>query len=305
MSRCHRGSFACGEDRNPFQPRPKRRASPTWASSSSPCNTLSSLSQCSSDSTERIDTMPPTNYANVNRPFLANFLAAFRAHAAVHKQASSSTSGTTAAVVTAAKNVAASATAISGKNRSLSTLPSNGGGGVPDNAVEADTNASPTTMTTTPTVPSPSSPLPILAKSQSINPTVASGGTSGSWHQAFQPLQRNVSSRAHGRRTPPSPSPPVAASTSTAGSSGGLSSDGAPIWAQYTTAREARERRRRGSDSSSSGSSTGGCGYREVAGAEKWYIGGRAATGEDRYYKLCMVRRQTSADRLSMDRLSL
>ncbi|KEQ77091.1 hypothetical protein M436DRAFT_38895 [Aureobasidium namibiae CBS 147.97] len=60
-------------------------------------------------------------------------------------------------------------------------------------------------------------------------------------------------------------------------------------------------RNRRGSDSSSEG----GMGYRDVLGAEKWYVGGRTAAGEERFYKLSMVRRDTSADRLSADRLSL
>jgi len=46
-------------------------------------------------------------------------------------------------------------------------------------------------------------------------------------------------------------------------------------------------------------------GYRDVLGAEKWYIGGRTAAGEERFYKLSVVRRDTSADRLSADRLSL
>jgi hypothetical protein len=57
-------------------------------------------------------------------------------------------------------------------------------------------------------------------------------------------------------------------------------------------------RGRRGSDASSEG-------FRDVLGAEKWYIGGRTATGEERYFKLGVVRRQTSRDRLSLDRLSL
>ncbi|KAL2165047.1 hypothetical protein VTH06DRAFT_343 [Thermothelomyces fergusii] len=42
--------------------------------------------------------------------------------------------------------------------------------------------------------------------------------------------------------------------------------------------------RRRGSDSSSEG-------FREVLGAEKLYIGGRTATGEERFFKLGVVRR--------------
>ncbi|KAL8999948.1 MAG: hypothetical protein Q9169_001354 [Polycauliona sp. 2 TL-2023] len=56
---------------------------------------------------------------------------------------------------------------------------------------------------------------------------------------------------------------------------------------------------RRGSDSSSDG------GFREVLGGEKWYIGGRTATGEERFYRMGMVRRERSWDRNSFDRLSL
>ncbi|RYP93701.1 hypothetical protein DL770_000232 [Monosporascus sp. CRB-9-2] len=56
--------------------------------------------------------------------------------------------------------------------------------------------------------------------------------------------------------------------------------------------------RRRGSDSSSEG-------FRDVRGAEKWYIGGRTAGGEERFFKLGVVRRVRSQDRLSLDRLSL
>jgi hypothetical protein len=60
----------------------------------------------------------------------------------------------------------------------------------------------------------------------------------------------------------------------------------------------ASARSRRGSDSSSEG-------FHEVMGAEKWYIGGRTATGEEKFYKLGMVKRNRSVDRLSLDRLSI
>jgi hypothetical protein len=60
----------------------------------------------------------------------------------------------------------------------------------------------------------------------------------------------------------------------------------------------ASQRSRRGSDSSSEG-------FHETMGAEKWYIGGRTATGEERFYKLGMVKRHRSADRLSLDKLSI
>lgn len=60
----------------------------------------------------------------------------------------------------------------------------------------------------------------------------------------------------------------------------------------------ASQRSRRGSDSSSDG-------FNEIMGAEKWYIGGRTATGEEKFYKLGMVKRHRSADRLSVDKLSI
>ncbi|KAI1176058.1 hypothetical protein F4777DRAFT_292507 [Nemania sp. FL0916] len=55
---------------------------------------------------------------------------------------------------------------------------------------------------------------------------------------------------------------------------------------------------RRGSDSSSEG-------FRDVRGADKWYIGGRTAAGEEKFFKLGVVKRVRSQDRLSLDRLSL
>ncbi|KAF5520489.1 hypothetical protein CGCA056_v007720 [Colletotrichum aenigma] len=56
--------------------------------------------------------------------------------------------------------------------------------------------------------------------------------------------------------------------------------------------------RRRGSDSSSEG-------FRDVLGADKWYIGGRTAGGEEKFFKLGVIRRVRSNDGLSLDRLSL
>ncbi|KAG7113751.1 hypothetical protein VD0002_g7496 [Verticillium dahliae] len=56
--------------------------------------------------------------------------------------------------------------------------------------------------------------------------------------------------------------------------------------------------RRRGSDSSSEG-------FRDVLGAEKWYVGGRTAGGEERFFKMGVVRRVRSNDGLSLDRMSL
>ncbi|OPB47149.1 ribosomal protein P2 [Trichoderma guizhouense] len=56
--------------------------------------------------------------------------------------------------------------------------------------------------------------------------------------------------------------------------------------------------RRRGSDSSSEG-------FRDALGADKWYIGGRTAAGEEKFFKLGVIRRVRSNDGLSLDRLSL
>lgn len=56
--------------------------------------------------------------------------------------------------------------------------------------------------------------------------------------------------------------------------------------------------RRRGSDSSSEG-------FRDVMGADKWYIGGRTATGEEKYFKLGVIKRVRSNDGFSLDKLSL
>jgi hypothetical protein len=74
-------------------------------------------------------------------------------------------------------------------------------------------------------------------------------------------------------------------------------SAGIPI-PQSRAGRDNGHGRRRGSDSSSEG-------FREALGAEKLYIGGRTATGEERFFKLGVVRRVRSGDRLSLDRLSL
>ena len=73
--------------------------------------------------------------------------------------------------------------------------------------------------------------------------------------------------------------------------------------ASYHTARPSipiptSSQTRRGSDSSSEG-------FRDAIGADKWYIGGRTATGEERFFQLGVIRRVRSNDGLSLDRLSL
>ena len=46
-------------------------------------------------------------------------------------------------------------------------------------------------------------------------------------------------------------------------------------------------------------------GYQDAMGGEKWFVGGRTAAGEERFYKLAMARRERSGDRASLDRMSL
>ena len=42
-----------------------------------------------------------------------------------------------------------------------------------------------------------------------------------------------------------------------------------------------------------------------MLGAEKWYVGGRTAGGEERFLALKMVRKEGSWERRSADQLSL
>ncbi|KAK4580527.1 hypothetical protein LTR86_000730 [Recurvomyces mirabilis] len=134
-----------------------------------------------------------------------------------------------------------------------------------------------------------SSPRPINPKA---NPYAAAAAATQ--QQPQQPpshqLQHLVSPTTH---LPRSPSSPV----------------GQPVYGppnkpqpNYPTVQEARQARRRGSASSSDSSSGG---FREVRPSEKWFVGGRTATGEEKYHKLSMVKRERSADRISADQLSL
>jgi hypothetical protein len=38
---------------------------------------------------------------------------------------------------------------------------------------------------------------------------------------------------------------------------------------------------------------------------EKWYVGGRTTAGDERFFKMGVVRRDRSLDRSSIDRLSI
>jgi hypothetical protein len=164
---------------------------------------------------------------STQRPFFANFLAAFRAHSAITQQTK--------------------------------------GPSTPSASQTAHT-----TTSTTAASPSPSHPRSIATASK---PT---GSTTSALAQLHSPRAHSTSplSRSPG---PPSTSPGPYMQPSVA---------------------PTRDRIRRGSDSSSEG-------FRDVLGADKWYIGGRTATGEERFFKLGVVRRHRSIDRLSLDRLSL
>ncbi|EMF15684.1 uncharacterized protein SEPMUDRAFT_36999 [Sphaerulina musiva SO2202] len=129
------------------------------------------------------------------------------------------------------------------------------------------------------------SPKPINPKT---SPYTAQTTTSHTDCQlvAYPPsLEHNVSPLTHLPRSPPSP---------------GLPTYGPPNKPppNYPSVQDVRKSRR-GSDSSTEG-------YREVrSGSEKWFIGGLTAGGEERYYKLSMVKRDKSADRISTDQMSL
>ncbi|KAF2755658.1 hypothetical protein EJ05DRAFT_503116 [Pseudovirgaria hyperparasitica] len=170
-----------------------------------------------------------------NRPFMANFFAAFRAQSVIQKTATSSTN--------ASANVSASTYTHAASLHTSSNSPS--------------PNAS-------------SNPRPIHGK----NGNQSSGATTAAVQAAgqFRPT------REHG----PSPYSPTSNSPA---------STGFPL-------KSSANKPRRGSDSSSEG-------FRETMGADKWYIGGRTANGEEKFYRLGMVKKNRSIDRLSIDRLSI
>ncbi|KAF4969592.1 hypothetical protein FSARC_3171 [Fusarium sarcochroum] len=102
-------------------------------------------------------------------------------------------------------------------------------------------------------------------------------------HHHQQPQQPNTSSVAI--------RPPRNATSATSPSTSTSPSNGAAIPIPGSSGR-------RGSDSSSEG-------FRDVIGADKWYIGGRTPGGEEKFFKLGVIRRVRSNDGLSLDRLSL
>jgi len=61
----------------------------------------------------------------------------------------------------------------------------------------------------------------------------------------------------------------------------------------------------RGRQRRDSGSSNSSGGFMDAMGSEKWYIGGRTATGEERFYQLGLATTSAGKRVRSLDRLSL
>lgn len=196
------------------------------------------------------------------RPFLSNFLAAFRSHTQPLPKTVGSISTTSAAAASTSATAAASQTVWT----SQPTKPQSSNPSTSENAV--------------------SHPRPIHPKGKEHNTSAATALPHQDKH-LHPSLQHNVTPQTHLPRSPPTSGVPVY---------------GPPNKPQpsYPTVQESR-RARRGSDSSCDSG-----GFRDVRGAgEKWFIGGKTASGEEKYYKLSMVRRDRSADRISTDQLSL
>ncbi|KAI9724691.1 MAG: hypothetical protein M1828_003560 [Chrysothrix sp. TS-e1954] len=143
---------------------------------------------------------------------------------------------------------------------------------------------------------------------QTANPAAIPNSSTGSAYVAAQATASYHNARAQttspsqrSQSTSPLPrSPP---------SHAGVSSPAAGAFARSRTPSQTRpapgtplfanhRQQRRSSDSSGSDASSG-------IGGQNWYIGGRTAQGEERFYKLGVVKRYNSADRMSLDRLSL
>lgn len=196
---------------------------------------------------------PTSTKMSTNRPFLANFLAAFRAQSAF--KASSA-----------------------GGSQSSSQI-TNGARAIATKATNASSSAS------TPSTPStPSSSMPL-----STSPgTSASSSTNNTASQQSHQHHHHHRSSHHTRHHHPASTRPQShnraphTTTETASSSSpSPSSPSGPIPITYSND---HYRQRRGSDSSS-----GSGGFRDALGPEKWYIGGRTATGEECFYRLGMV----------------
>ncbi|KAF2660769.1 hypothetical protein K491DRAFT_588319 [Lophiostoma macrostomum CBS 122681] len=147
-------------------------------------------------------------------------------------------------------------------------------------------------------------------RAQSAMQKTAAPAAAGAYsHTSTSPSQATTTTGANASRTittktgPPSPGATTAAVQAT-GQFQPTRQHAAPYHRSTSPTTKAfpipnaSRRDRRGSDSSNEG-------FHEAIGAEKWYIGGRTAAGEEKFYKLGMVKRHRSVDRLSLDRLSI
>ena len=155
-----------------------------------------------------------------------------------------------------------------------------------------NSNITTTTSTTTSspfaaqTVPG-SAARTITTKAASSNQTQTSPGVTTAAVQAANQHLRQASSSPQTHTHTPS-------------SFGGRHTNQSPLQSPASPTRTSGWARRRGSDSSSDSG-----GFREVLGAEKWYVGGRTAGGDERFLALKMVRKEGSWERRSADQLSL
>merc|ERR1712098_767519 len=114
--------------------------------------------------------------------------------------------------------------------------------------------------------------------------------------------QQNVTSPTRSTAVPFSPSttryaPPLSRSPGTASPGTNPNLSMSPPGASTPIT---RGRQRRGSDSSNSSA-----GFMDALGPEKWYVGGRNASGEETFYRLGMVGAGQGKRVRSLDRLSL
>ncbi|KAH9826398.1 hypothetical protein Tdes44962_MAKER03530 [Teratosphaeria destructans] len=194
------------------------------------------------------------------RPFLSNFLAAFRAHSQTLPKPSPSISSTATATSTA--------------------------------SIWSAAQPPKPTQSSQPVEPAATSPRPITQKSTTYSTTTTTTAAQDRQLQvSLSPLQHTVSPQTHLPRSPSSPGLPV------------YGPPNKPTQDFPTSSWSSSSSRRRGSDSSD-----GSGGFREVrTGGEKWFVGGRTAGGEERYYQLRMVKRDRdrSIGAVSADQLSL
>lgn len=216
---------------------------------------------------------------STNRPFLTNFFAAFRTHSFLPRDLSSTSSS--AGISASATSFTSGSTASSSQLHSLAPTKS------PTHLVEYGP-----------------APAPVSTASQS-HPT-SLPHTSAMQMQAAAAAASAAVSQFHSPRSPRASQ--LSSSPGTTSHTAFPRSTSSSRSRSPSASRAGNMRGRRGSDTSSDGGGMGagaGGAFRDALAAERWYIGGRTASGEERFYKLGVVRRMRSCDRLSLDRLSL